>query len=723
MSLRKFALLLFMLNVVLVACAGSERHERTIWYVSTSGNDSNICAEPSDPCLSLVEALARADADDQIIIAAGTYNEIARSPCTVRPCRPVPDDYAFKVDFNLWITGAGQGETIIDLGNTYAGFYVRGEGHLLLEDLTVQNARGNFPGGCLSIMGNSNAELVNVTFDHCLYAGIEIYADSAATLTNVTVTATIIREPYHAGFGIYNAGELTINGGVFSGNGTTGITSEGTLEANDALFENNGLEGLNLTGDVTLNNVTIRNNNAGNLHVDGLSISNGAVVSISDSVISENLRGLSIDGDGTNVTIQGGSINQNEQQGILVEEGELHLDNVEISDNGGAFPGTSIVAGIQNQGNLEIRSSHISRNQNGALDNWADLTLIESVVDENVGGMPAISNHGAMNIQNSLIANNISGVPRIVFSDGAVENRSEMIIANSTISGNLGTGIRPIDGHLRLSFVTIADNIVGLNIFHGGAVISRIANSLLVNNGRSNCIRSSGTGILPVLLVGTNIETTTDTSYLFGESCGFPISVSSTELKLGPLADNGGPTLTHALLPGSPALDAATGLCPEVDQRLFPRPFGPACDVGAYEASGVTLSLETDLPAPTPTPVEEIRATIIQAARCRTGPDFVYPDYDFFEPGQITTVHGRSADSNWFYIQALSFSGKCWIGKAVVQLNVGEDLLQTLRIIQSPPTPTPTLDPDESYDTTPTFTPASPPTACPTLPNSPGNCK
>jgi len=54
--------------------------------------------------------------------------------------------------------------------------------------------------------------------------------------------------------------------------------------------------------------------------------------------------------------------------------------------------------------------------------------------------------------------------------------------------------------------------------------------------------------------------------------------------KLGPLAANGGPTLTHALLDGSPAIDAGDAAnCPATDQRGISRPQGPACDIGAFE--------------------------------------------------------------------------------------------------------------------------------------------
>jgi cysteine-rich repeat protein len=70
-----------------------------------------------------------------------------------------------------------------------------------------------------------------------------------------------------------------------------------------------------------------------------------------------------------------------------------------------------------------------------------------------------------------------------------------------------------------------------------------------------------------------------------------PTDITGVDPLLGPLADNGGRTRTHALLPGSPAINAghpgtpANGdaICPTTDQRGVVRPVGPACDIGAFE--------------------------------------------------------------------------------------------------------------------------------------------
>ena len=71
---------------------------------------------------------------------------------------------------------------------------------------------------------------------------------------------------------------------------------------------------------------------------------------------------------------------------------------------------------------------------------------------------------------------------------------------------------------------------------------------------------------------------------LFGAELNAAIEHGTADGQIGPLADNGGPTWTHALLPGSPALDAADdAICPATDQRGTARPQGPHCDIGAFE--------------------------------------------------------------------------------------------------------------------------------------------
>ena len=103
-----------------------------------------------------------------------------------------------------------------------------------------------------------------------------------------------------------------------------------------------------------------------------------------------------------------------------------------------------------------------------------------------------------------------------------------------------------------------------------------IQNSLVVGNGEANCTVIDGT-------FNGNVNNLDDD----GSCAGF---TQVDDPLIGPLADNGGPTLTHALLPDSPALDAGdNALCSATDQRGVARPQNDVCDIGAFE-------LEVDAP-------------------------------------------------------------------------------------------------------------------------------
>jgi hypothetical protein len=131
---------------------------------------------------------------------------------------------------------------------------------------------------------------------------------------------------------------------------------------------------------------------------------------------------------------------------------------------------------------------------------------------------------------------------------------------------------------------TVTDNVsppgalaaVFVGTFGPGSATLNLANSIVAANVNEGCFLGAfGAGVVAINSLGFNV---------FTDATCFPVvddqEVGSADI--GPLADNGGPTLTHALLGGSPAIDSAdNGLCPAIDQRGEPRDV--ACDVGAFE--------------------------------------------------------------------------------------------------------------------------------------------
>jgi hypothetical protein len=170
---------------------------------------------------------------------------------------------------------------------------------------------------------------------------------------------------------------------------------------------------------------------------------------------------------------------------------------------------------------------------------------------------------------------------------------------NSTITGNTanasgansdaaGGGIEVVDNGLQLHLVTLARNgatATGSGSFAGGGGIdvelgtTRLEGVILAAN-------TAATGPTCIGVV------TSDGFNLFGDTAGCGLTPAGTDQtgaapKLGQLAGNGGPTMTLALLAGSPALDTiGTTTCHAMaakDQRGVTRPQGSACDEGAFE--------------------------------------------------------------------------------------------------------------------------------------------
>jgi len=171
-----------------------------------------------------------------------------------------------------------------------------------------------------------------------------------------------------------------------------------------------------------------------------------------------------------------------------------------------------------------------------------------------------------------------------------------------------------------------------------------------------------------------------------GSCAGFTIT---DDALLDVLANYGGPTETHALQAGSPAMDAAPdctttgGSALSTDQRGEPRPGGPACDLGAYEDK---------IGSPVPiTPVVVFK----QPLWCRMKPASSAAAIISFQPNDSVEVVGRNINLTWYQVAPRGLEQFCWVWVGGVDL-VGD--LDRVPIIPST-TPVP-VEENEKPDTT-----------------------
>ena len=301
--------------------------------------------------------------------------------------------------------------------------------------------------------------------------------------------------------------------------------------------------------NVSLNHLTIRNG------VTGGGIASDANLTVDDCIITGN-SAESVYGD-----IHGGGIDNG---GSLVLKNSIVADNKTL--NNGSIGG--IAGGIHGSGPLTISNSTISGNQSAY-----------------GGGLYA---EGKVTITNSTFSGNSAAYGAAIYAEGAT-----ITLVNDTISGNAsagdGAGMFLDAGTIDLYSVTVAANEAnadnsggggGAGIYNFGASVS-LNNSILSGN-----YYRSGLFLVQADCAGT--FTASGNNIVTHASCTINGPHSSDAPRLGPLQDNGGPTLTHALLPGSPALEASTcvddvGAPLATDQRGVPRPQGAACDLGAFE--------------------------------------------------------------------------------------------------------------------------------------------
>jgi predicted outer membrane repeat protein len=209
----------------------------------------------------------------------------------------------------------------------------------------------------------------------------------------------------------------------------------------------------------------------------------------------------------------------------------------------------------------------------------------------------AIANRGTLTVRNSTLTGNSTTTE----GGGIGNNGGTLTVINSTLSGNIawfdGGGIANFDGSVTVINSTLSGNSAddnGDDILNFSGTLT-LANTIIANSVYdSECVSFD-----TVIDQGHNlIEDSSDTC---GLSHGVNGNIIGLDPNLGPLQDNGGPTFTHALLEGSPALDAGNNaICADpdtvngLDQRGItrPQPTTGTCDIGAFErevASPATL--------------------------------------------------------------------------------------------------------------------------------------
>ncbi len=295
-----------------------------------------------------------------------------------------------------------------------------------------------------------------------------------------------------------------------------------------------------------------------------------------------------------NLTMTAGVLTGNSASagGGIFSLGNTRLSNVVVTDNDGTSGGGGI-GGIN--GAIIVEDSVVHSNRGGTgggISKNGSLTILNSTVRDNVASQSAggISATGGVFIaKNSTISGNTG-----VGTGGGIENTREMFLTNVTVSNNRsisqgGGGIYNA-AIATLTNCTVSNNTAAVNgggLFSQGSTTVTLHNTVIANStGGGDCRQN------------TTVTFSASHSLVEDGGCGVVNGVNNNRTgdpNLGPLADNGGATKTHALLPGSIAIDAGSNALAvdannqplTTDQRGagFPRILGGVVDMGAYEAA------------------------------------------------------------------------------------------------------------------------------------------
>ncbi len=305
------------------------------------------------------------------------------------------------------------------------------------------------------------------------------------------------------------------------------------------------------------------------------------------------LDDLTITGAGAATTIIKGGSGWDDRLIEIRDPAKVQISDVTLRQGNG---------GIINLSVLTLTNSIVISNAAGAgggISNFDRVILLNSMIMSNTatgdGGGILNTAGGQLTVLNSTISYNSSNAQ----GGGIVHNSGTITLTNTTISGNKansGGGLRAYGSTKTILLdTTIVNNIADFDNdgsgSGGGVILSSVltsTNTILAGNKKGSTTADDCGGT--ITSQGYNFIQTITGCSISGNTTG---NITGQDPLLGPLQDNGGPTLTHAPLPGSPVIDkgnpAAPGsggnACPAADQRGVARPIGPRCDIGAVEAN------------------------------------------------------------------------------------------------------------------------------------------
>lgn len=432
-----------------------------------------------------------------------------------------------------------------------------GSGTLTVIKLGIQNGSHTLSGatssgGCVSSTGN--VQLTDSSVKYCTTKntgsgtarGGGVFADG-----NVTLTHSIVRD----NTALNSASGMARGGGVYAGGNVT-IEKDSAIRANTAEAEGGGSAkggGVYSTGVLAIE--------------AGRQGSSQVADNVASSVSGTAMGGGLYAGDDANIKYAQIIDNTAESTsssasagGLAVTNGTLVTKYTTVAGNEARSTNSiSVSGGIRADGPVSI-----------------DRTTISGNTAQRIGGLSMIGNAATddLKITNSTISGNRAtkskfGAGIYVSQDASIEN--------TTITGNIesnpnnekfGAGLSVKSGtNVYLSSTIISGN----KLKWGGGIIEP------TDVGTSSSGGSGGT------LTGNHNFITVSSLIVPADTIG-----SWTEAGLAELADNGGMTKTHALEPGSQAIDTGKANAESTDQRGpgFERVIGPYADIGAFEVGG-----------------------------------------------------------------------------------------------------------------------------------------